>query len=155
MNINGIPCGLSPRERAALKRWCAGFPVLELGSLLGGSTIEIASVASRVTSVDPHRGYRGLSERAFRSNLDRLGASHKVGVIVEDFRNIKLPSAERAFIDLTGELELTRTALRSVDAPVVMIHDLMRQGCSGVELALSNFKIIEHVDSLAVCVKKL
>ena len=152
--MSGVPCALSPRERAVISAWCRGTSVLELGALLGGSTIAIATVARRVISVDPHAGYRGDTERAFRSNLDRAGVAYKADVVVSDFRHLReLPMSERAFIDLTGSHALTEEALRAVQAEIVLVHDVGRQRCEGVATAIAaaGYEVLEHVDTIAVC----
>lgn len=150
----GVPCALSGRERAALRRWCRNRRVVEAGALLGGSTIEIARAATSLVSIDRHEGYSAPTYRQFRSNLDRARVT--VRAVVGD-AVVELPrfAADAAFIDLTGEYALTLAAIRATTAPLVLVHDLGRVRCRGVEQALlaSHLHILEHIDTLAVCVR--
>lgn len=147
-----IPCALSARERAALRRWTQHKIVAEAGALLGGSTVELARAARHVISIDRHEGYTLPTYRQFRANLDRYGA-YNVTPIQGDALSI-LPSveAEVAFIDLTGSYNVTLAALQATTAPLALVHDLGRPRCGGVEQAIRDVggHVLEHVDTLAV-----
>lgn len=155
--MNGVPSSLSIREVAALRRWAEGRRVVEAGALLGFSAIHLAQVASTVVSVDRHEGYTAPTLRQFMSNLDRLAVRHLVRPVVGDAL-LELPSiqADLAFIDLTGTQQITLGAIRAANARLIAIHDLCRPRCGGVEAAIreAGLKVVEHVDSLAICERR-
>jgi hypothetical protein len=77
-----IPTALSEPEAVALQQLAVGKRVLEVGALLGFSTIMLAQVALEVASVDPHQGYPTDNPRdtwvPFNTNLLRHGVADKV-----------------------------------------------------------------------------
>lgn len=119
-----IPTALTPNEAATLARIAEGKQVIELGALLGFSTITLAKAAKRVFSIDPHEGYPVDNPRStvmqFFANLERYGVTDKVVPIISKYELIvdSLPEADVAFIDLMGYYNQTWDALNSV--PVKM-----------------------------------
>lgn len=86
-----IPTHMSPEETAALVDLARGRYVLEVGSWLGHSTVEMARVAERVWAVDWHRSDPHLewatggcvdSARQFLDNLDRAGVRDRVVAVI-------------------------------------------------------------------------
>jgi hypothetical protein len=71
-------------ERLALRRWAFGLDVLEVGAYEGLSTVQLASTANTVTTVDTFDG-RGTPEPrdtrdTFHANLQAAGLYHKVAI---------------------------------------------------------------------------
>lgn len=156
MDIINIPTALSFNETVLLKRLSRNKKALEIGSLLGYSTINIAKKAKTVTSIDPHEGYpyKGAETTIFRfkQNLTRHNINN-VKVIQNIFENVKKEKYDFVFIDLSGEYELTKNVLEYVEnIPIVLIHDFARQNCSGVEKAIkdSNGNLIQVIDTCAI-----
>ena len=81
MNVD-IPTAVSEEEIARLRELATGRDVLELGSWLGHSTIQMAEVARVLHSLDWHRGddHAGHAETLapFVENLKRYGVDEKV-----------------------------------------------------------------------------
>lgn len=154
-----IPCALSSLEKTALQTFAMGYVVAEAGSLLGGSTVQLASTAHKVIAIDQHDGYCGAPTLSpFMSNLFTRSAHDNVVPIVGDARRI-LPSivADRYFIDLDGTFETTYATLVAIPPRrLVAVHDLRRQGCSGVEKAIlaAGYEIDHCIDTLAFIRKR-
>lgn len=153
--MNYIPTALSRREDAALQRYAAHRTVVEVGALLGHSTIQLAQTAERVISIDRHSGYQYWPNdtlRMFQRNLEVSGISRTVQWLVGDFSLMQGYPADFVFIDLCGTYATTLAAIRAARAPLIGIHDYERQSCKGVELAVaaSGYKVIERVDSLVI-----
>lgn len=151
-----IPTALSRREVDVLRKYGKDQDVTEAGSLLGFSTIKLAEVARRVTSIDRHCGYErqpNSTLRQFKRNLQVAGVYGRT-VVVVGAANVWLNSFPAAFvfIDLCGTRSGTIEAVRAARAPIIAVHDFERQNCSGVALAVrdSGFSVIERVDSLIV-----
>lgn len=148
-----IPTAISPREVAHLQREGRGQRVLDVGSLLGFSTIMLSRVASSVVSIDTHQGYSGgPTLELLRSHVARY-AGCPVELLVED----ALVAAPRvigsvAFVDLTGEETLTFDVISQLASSVrtVVVHDCCRPHCAGVGRAIErvSFTPIAHVDTL-------
>jgi hypothetical protein len=150
-----IPTALSKREDAVLQHYARDKTVVEAGALLGHSTIQLASVAKRVISIDRHCGYQYWPNdtlRMFKRNLEVTGVARKVQWIVGDCHLLANYRADFAFIDLCGTYANTLAAIRAARAPHIAVHDYERQSCRGVALAVmaSGYKIVERVDSLIV-----
>lgn len=150
-----IPTALSAREDATLRRYAAGRRVAEAGALLGHSTIQLASTARGVVSIDRHTGYDRLPNNTLRSflrNLDVAGASRRVLPVVGDAQELRAYPADFVFIDLCGTHDGTLAALRAAQAPLIGVHDYQRQSCPGVATAVeaSGYRVIERVDSLVI-----
>lgn len=153
-----IPTALSPREGAALKHYAKGKRVVEAGALLGYSTIQLASSAAQVVSIDHHRGYYywlNDTYRQFKRNLEVAGVSGRVRSIIGDYRKLTEHPAEFAFIDLDGTYLTTLNAIRMTRAPVVAVHDFERTSCRGVAAAIesSGCLVTERLDSLIILKK--
>ena len=80
-----IPSAVTVNESVALADLAQGKVVLEMGAWLGYSTILLASVAERVTSVDWHKGddHAGNMDTyaQFLENLAWYGVSDRVEVV--------------------------------------------------------------------------
>lgn len=167
-----IPTALTKKESEALTRISEGKLVLELGALLGYSTITLANSAKRVFSVDPHEGYPVDNPRStllpFFNNLERYGVIDKVVPIISKYELIvdSLPEVDVAFIDLMGYYNQTLDALMA--APVKMggwyaVHDYQRKhpfDCSGATQAVNDFVRMweyntEQVDTLLLIERKV
>lgn len=149
-----IRTSLSCREQHALQRLADGRRVVEAGALLGASAVVLASTAVSVVSIDKHEGYGPSTLRAYQSNLDRYALRRNITPVIGDAERCMADVlADFAFIDLTGEYELTRKVLAQTSASLAAIHDLHRTGCDGVERAIADagFRIIGQVDTLAIC----
>lgn len=146
-----IPTAITEREAACLCRHAAGRLVLEVGALLGFSTVTLASVAIHVISVDPHEGYPNgeapetLSE--FRRNLHTYGVTHKVTPVIgtDSILPMLAPgSFGMAFIDTTGEFEDTYRIIRAVlpllaPESVLAVHDCGHPDWPGALEAVEQF----------------
>lgn len=114
-----IPTAVTSEEVAVLRTLARGKRVLEVGSLLGASTVAVAQVAKYVVSIDPHEGYPADNPRPtlvpFLENLERYYVRNKVRVCVgthdQFFPLFEDESFDLVFIDTTGEYDLTRTIL--------------------------------------------
>ena len=153
MELAGCPTALSNAETYLLKKWARNRWVVEFGSLLGYSTINMASVAKGVVSLDRHSGYSGDTYSRFRSNIERAGLSHKVVPLIQDVMKLRKPIwAEMGFIDLTGGFDITTHSFGKLNAPIIALHDVCRPFCRGAEKAMlqSGMKVIDSVDTLVV-----
>lgn len=117
--VPDIPTALTFREAEELARLAEYKRVLEIGSLLGFSTIVLAQVASVVHSVDPHDGYPENDPRptytAFEANLRKYGVRNKV-VVHADLAERVLPPFKGcyfdfAFVDAMGTYGVTRQCI--------------------------------------------
>lgn len=149
-----IPTAISPREVRALQRAARGAQAIDIGSLLGFSTIKLSEVASHVISIDKHEGYsNGPTLPVLRSNVACYARS-SVEVIQADARLATGLVGEVAFVDLTGDRELTGSVIRrlSVRVGTVLIHDSGRVYCAGVNAAIRDLQNawypVAHTDTL-------
>lgn len=151
-----IPTALTAREAKALRRYAKDKTVVETGSLLGYSTIQLARTARWVTAIDRHTGYDGAPTRtlrSFRRNLSVAGVEGRVSLVLRDIHSfVQFPAADLTFIDLDGTLETTAIAIQKARSPLIAIHDVQRSCCPGVEEAIRrlNFRVIEGIDSLVI-----
>ena len=150
--MTSIPTAATPGEAAELQRLARGGVVLEVGSLLGFSTVTLAAVARRVHSVDPHEGYPAHDPRPtlepFLANLREHGVRDRVVVHVGTDAEV-LPALAPAqftlaFLDLTGmyqdtldAMERTRRVLRH--RAVLCIHDCGHPDWPGALAAVDDF----------------
>ncbi len=136
-----IPTALTEVEAVALTQLAAGKRVLEVGSLLGFSTVTMARVAEHVTSIDPHEGYPVDNPRPtwplFNGNLEHFGVADQVTAFKADDSMLLAyevledgeEAFEFAFIDATGTYEDTIRIIERVvdvmhvDAPILAVHD--------------------------------
>lgn len=91
MILPDIQSAVTENEAYALADLARGKTVLELGAWTGFSTVVLASVASRLTSVDWHQGddHAGRMDtwELFTGNLARYGVDGRVEVIRERFED--------------------------------------------------------------------
>jgi hypothetical protein len=136
-----IKTALTPMEADALRALSTGKTVLEVGALLGFSTVVMAEVAEAVVSVDPHDGYPTANPRPtwepFHENLLRFGVADKVTVVRDIFPSQAATLAledegppQFAFIDADGTYETTSAILAplldgrmAASAKFIAVHD--------------------------------
>lgn len=150
-----IPSAVSKREAQVLQQRAAGRAVVEAGSLLGYSTIQLARTARHVVSIDRHTGYhhwKNDSLRQLRRNIEVAGVAQKVTVVVGDLFRMQQPAADFMFIDLDGLYATTLKAIQLARAAIIGVHDFERTSCKGVAQAVADcgLKVIERVDSLVI-----
>ena len=147
-----IPTAVTPAETVELQRLARGRSVLEVGSLLGYSTIKLAEGAFHVVSVDPHEGYPVNDPRptydTFVKNLILAGVRDKVtplvGTDIEVFPLLKPRQFQMAFIDTTGEYDDTRRICEAVVPllsyyAVLAVHDMGHPDWPGALEAVEDF----------------
>lgn len=154
-----IPSALSGRECETLSRYAHNRWVTEAGSLLGRSTIALASTAKHVVAIDRHTGYDGWPNdtyRTFMRNIEVSFLSKRVLPVRDDYVELFRFPADFTFIDLDGSYLTTAYAINLAQSPLVAVHDYQRQSCRGVGQAVedSGFRVIERVDSLIVLEKR-
>lgn len=159
-----IPTALTTSEHKRLQELAAGKVVLEVGSLLGYSTVTLAQVAISVVSVDPHQGYPADDPRPtigpFLQNLDDYRVRELVTVMVgthnDVFRWLRPEAFDMVFIDCTGEFELTLDVMKKCQRllwpkHVMCVHDCGHPDWPGAMAAVRAFgEDFELVDRLAV-----
>lgn len=132
-----IPTALSEVEAVAIAQLASGRDVLEVGSLLGFSTVTMAMTANTVASFDPHDGYPEANPRPtwadFNANLLRYEVADVVTAYRDTHRGI--PSAAQdhpewtfAFIDGPGTYHETFDILNTVvecthPRALIAVHD--------------------------------
>lgn len=163
-----IPSALTPDETAELRRLARGGTVLEVGSLLGYSTVALAQVAHRVDSVDPHEGYPADNPRptlsTFIENLVRHNVRDTVCIHIGYDKQV-LPYLRRgmydlAFLDLTGLYGDTYSCLWRVvpllrHRAALCVHDCGHPDWPGAMAAVSDFAqnlgtVFRLVDRMAI-----
>lgn len=167
-----IPTALTRDETSVLQAICVGKHVLEIGALLGYSTVAIAQVAESVKSVDPHEGYPSDNPRPtfqqWGENLSRHGLSHKVVCFKMRWQLAvqleRIYPYEVVFMDLTGEYDDTKECLQYF-APewgwslkTIAVHDCGHPEWPGVDRAVEWMKerlgpyhyTFEQIDRLGV-----
>ncbi len=159
-NKLGIKSALSPQETAMLQKLAKGKLVVEVGSLLGYSTIQMARVARRVLAVDPHNGYPYYQPtptlQEFLRNIERWNVAGLVTPIVDKAQNVlpSLVAAGLTFIDTTGFYKDTMYCLEHAKSPVIACHDFDRGGCQVTQAVLDfvrkTHRSLHVVDTLAV-----
>ena len=162
-----IPTAVSAVEAEALAALSHGKKVLEVGSLLGFSTITMALNADHVTSLDPHTGYPKDNPRPtwdkFLNNLGKYRVGHKVRAIKGYDAELGKPPLinERfdfAFIDATGLYQDTFRILTRVwplmrGLSIVAVHDYGLHEWPGAKMAVDEFcthLTVGHLDTLAL-----
>jgi precorrin-6B methylase 2 len=155
MKLHDIPTAISFRERLALARYARSKRVVEAGSLLGASTLWMEQLATSVVSIDRHEGYGHPTLAIMKNNLMRYGQG-RIEMRVGDALAV-LPSVEAdvAFIDLTGDQDLTLNVLETLPSSiqVTLVHDCERSRCEGVVRAIqrqASWRQLEQVDTLAI-----
>lgn len=150
-----IPTALSAREASLLRSYAQGRHVVEAGSLLGYSTIQLARTARSVVAIDRHNGYDHWPNdtlRLLKRNLDVCHLLSRVRILVQDYSALSEFQSDFVFIDLCGTYEITLSAILSAQAPLIAVHDFERQSCKGVKQAIEacKFKVRERQDSIVV-----
>jgi predicted O-methyltransferase YrrM len=163
-----IPSAVTPAEAATLDALAAGQIVLEVGALLGHSTVVLARSAKHVISIDPHEGYPAHDPRPtlgpFLSNLERWAVRDKVTVMLGTDADVlpylQVRSFGLAFIDCTGEYQVTLDALRRCvpllrHHAAMAVHDCGHPDWPGAleaaeTFALEQGRTFELVDRMAV-----
>lgn len=106
-SLPDIPTALSNVEADALRSLSTGKNVLEVGALLGFSTVVMAQVANTVVSVDPHDGYPADNPRPtwepFLQNLAR----YDVLETVTPYRTLLSDPGTRGSLDDHEPFEFT------------------------------------------------
>lgn len=157
----GINSSLSTREADELERLAVNKHIVEIGSLLGYSTIKMATVAQSVIAIDPHRDYPSynpaptLSE--FLNNIGKHGVYNKVVPIIAKAQKV-LPlirQPDMVFIDATGTYIDTKFCLANLYPEIMAVHDYGRRSCDGATRAVDEFvekfkKQIRVIDTLAI-----
>jgi predicted rRNA methylase YqxC with S4 and FtsJ domains len=150
--MTDIPTCLSKRETNLLKTISQDRKVIEIGSLFGYSTLQLAENALDVLSIDTHKGYpepkAPSTYRRFLKNTEHVG---NIKHIKDIFQNVVIPKADMSFIDCDGTFTTTFKALKATShIPIVIVHDFSRQRCKGVEQAIKQFNLVQVVDSCAI-----
>ena len=159
-NELGIKSAVSWRETQVLRALAQGKRVIEVGSLLGYSTIQLARCAVHVDAIDPHNGYPYFNPAptlpCFLANLARHNVIGKVtpriGLAQDWLPKLK---GDFTFVDCTGFYDDTRYCLNRTSSRVIAVHDFGRRGCDGVAKAVLEFvreqgKELSVVDTLAI-----
>lgn len=154
-----IPTALSSAEAATLVTFGAKGRIVEAGALLGASTLLLSHTAPLVRTVDRFVGYGPSTLAPFMSNLSRWGAGNVEVRVGDCLEHLPQMEGEVAFIDLTGEEGITRSAMNALHPSIryALVHDLTRVHCSGVERALTslpNWRLVEAVGTLGVLVRR-
>lgn len=157
----GIKTSVTRREGDELARLAAGKLVVEVGSLLGYTTIKMAKTARLVTAIDPHRDYPSCRPSPtlyeFLGNLLRHNVNHKVVSIPYRAQEVLHFCKPRdfGFIDATGLYADTMFCLENLRCDVIACHDYGRRSCDGATKAVDEFvrnhnKQCRVIDTLAV-----
>jgi predicted O-methyltransferase YrrM len=155
-----INTSLTAAETAELQRLAAGKRVLEVGSAYGYSTVALASVAAKVTAVDPHLWLNSLE--TLEGNLASAGVAHKVKIIRGDSRAVlpRLalagPMFDMVWVDGDHAAEVVASDVEWAvkllhPGGTLACHDYGEDTCPGVRSALDAWKVPPRlVDTLAV-----
>jgi hypothetical protein len=157
----GISSSLSKREARELEALARNRYVIEIGSLLGYSTILMAKQAISVVAIDPHAGYPSYNPSPtlnyFMDNITKHGVSRRVIPVLAKAQDALpvLRHADMAFIDATGRYDDTRFCLDNLYPEVLACHDYGRRSCEGATRAVDEFvkrynKQCRVVDTLAI-----
>lgn len=162
-----IPTAVTQAETEEIQRLARNRIAIEVGSLLGYSTVKIAQVAAHVTSLDPHEGYPEDNPRptlsAFLENLERFNVRENVTPIIANDDYLGMLRAETfgfAFIDVTGEYNdtlrvCTRIVRLLTPKAILCVHDCGHPDWPGALEAVRMFRVETKtafylVDNLAV-----
>lgn len=161
-----IPTALTEREADALHGMAKGRVVVEIGSLLGFSTVVMAKSAKVVYAIDPHEGYPAGDPRptyeTFIRNLHRYDVRDRVVSVRRRVQDVPFAAkfAELAFIDASGRFEDTLDSILACDdwlelgAPLC-VHDYGLSKWPGAKQAVDAWSRIKErpftlVDTMAV-----
>lgn len=150
---------MSPSERTLLKYVARNRRTIEAGALIGRSTLDLASVAQHVISIDRHTGYGPDTLQPYMRNIDSVRS--RVTPLIGDVREY-LPGieAETCLIDLLGTYEITKYCLDHLHPSLkfAAIHDTHRPFCSGVDAAiqasLDTWEPIMQADTLTILARR-
>lgn len=163
-----IPTAVTPREASELQRLARGKTALEVGALLGFSTVKLAQVAEHVHSVDPHYGYPAHDPRPtldiFLRNLRVFGVRDKVtvhvGTDVEVLPVLAPAQFDIAFLDLTGLYQDTLDCILRCERvlrhyAVLCVHDCGHPDWPGALKAVEDYATLRRstfrlVDRMAI-----
>lgn len=153
-----IETSLTERETLDLQRLAALKRVLEIGAAFGYSTVIMAEVALKVTSVDPHLVHASLD--AMARNLDQYGVTGRVRRLVGTSLQM-LPALAPAQFDLIfvdGDhtaagvtYDLAQAQRLAAAGGVLAFHDWNEETCPDVRQVLEAWRQPDYiVDTLAV-----
>jgi predicted O-methyltransferase YrrM len=129
--LPGIESAVTANEAVALADLARGKHVLELGAYHGFSTVVLASVAERVTSVDWHHGddHAGVGDTwdIFLFNLTRYDMLDRVEVVRERFEDA-LPVMAEQGRKFDGCFLDAHHAEESVTRDIGLARPLIRKG---------------------------
>jgi predicted O-methyltransferase YrrM len=168
-----IPTALTPAETEKLQSLARDKYVLEVGALLGYSTVALAQVARRVVSIDPHEGYPEDNPRptfsTYWENLVRHGVKDKVQPYKATWQEVVAHEGgfpapyDMVFMDLTGRYEDTMELLMYLHGEwgwrlkTIAVHDCGHPDWPGVDRAVEEFRkfigmhaTFQQVDRLGV-----
>jgi len=157
-----IPTALTKAESIALEMLAIDNRVLEVGALLGYSTVVMARVACQVVSVDPHQGYPERDPKPtldeYLNNLERYGVIEKVvpviGTIEKAGEFLDPEMFSLVFLDLTGRYEDTFQAMMNINClhggGVLAVHDCGHPEWPGVQQAVQEFSKLEKIEPMIV-----
>ena len=163
-DLPDIPTGISVNESRLLSSQARGKVVLEIGALLGYSTVVMARTAAKVHSIDRHMGYPDHDPQPtapiYFQNLHRYGVMDKiiayVGDAIEILDGMYGVVPEFTFIDLNGHYDDTFSVLDdllnygSTGEGRIAIHDYGHPDWPGVKEAVD-----ELVDKHMIPTKRL
>jgi len=166
-----IPTALTKAETNKLREICADKYVLEIGALLGYSTVAIGQVAKCVMSVDPHENYPEHNPQPtfekWLANVIRYDVFDRVIPMQgmwQDVLSDDIPAPyDVVFMDLTGKYEDTKECLMHFHPEwgwrlkTICVHDCGHPDWPGVMKAVKEFKdflgmhcTYEQVDRLGI-----
>lgn len=166
-----IPTALTAAETAKLRELARDKYVLEVGALLGYSTVVMAQVAKGVVSIDPHVGYPEDDPRptfdAYMENLRRYGVAGRVRPFVKRWQDVTRDDDpypyDMVFMDLTGHYEDTMELLMHLHPQwgwrlqTIAVHDCGHPDWPGVDRAVTEFRdfigmhaTFEQIDRLGI-----
>lgn len=143
-----IPTSVSEGEADLLVELAQDVDVLEVGSLLGFSTVVLARAARQVWSVDPHVGYPTADPKptltGFMANLDRYGVRGKVVTVIARAQDVlpqfKPGSFSLVFIDNTVHCKELIYAANNLDPRWIAVHDYGHPVWTGATEAVEHFR---------------
>jgi hypothetical protein len=171
-----IPTALTLAETEKLQEICRDKYVMEIGALLGYSTVAIGQVAKGITSIDPHEGYPEHDPKptfeTWLANVKRYGVLNKITPVRNTWQNAfslydrkwKCPLPyDVVFMDLTGRYEDTKECLMHFHPEwgwrlkTICVHDCGHPDWPGVMEAVKEFRdflgmhaIYEQIDKLGI-----